>query len=186
MAAGKRCPFALHAWLGDGERGLRGAGGSPGPAVPFCAQWGSSTAPMSAPQPSLCRPAAPTGAPASAKMLFAPGRRGHQKLVRGAGDPGAVAQLESGRFAGHTPACPGKGPACRSVCLRVLLRFGPVALSLRCPGGRDRSEVTVQPSWKLNRTTGSKTLVNMLCIPRIRLLVTLKLNSNAILKYIIC
>lgn len=58
-------------------------------------------------------------------------------------------------------------------------------LSARYPHGRDRSDVTAQLSWKLNQTTGSKTLINMLCILRIRLLVTLKLNSNAILKYII-
>lgn len=58
-------------------------------------------------------------------------------------------------------------------------------LSPTDPRGRDRGHATAQLSWKLNQTTGSKTLINMLYILRIRLLVTLKLNSNAILKYII-
>lgn len=49
-----------------------------------------------------------------------------------------------------------------------------------------QQESAAQLSWKWNQTTGSKTLINMLCILRIRLLVTLKLNSNVILKYIIC
>lgn len=68
---------------------------------------------------------------------------------------------------------------------QILLRFGPVMLSPRYPHGRGCSHATAQLSWKLNQTTGSETLINMLCILRIRLLVTLKLNSNAILKYII-
>lgn len=98
-----------------------------------------------------------------------------------------VTQLEAGLLLlQRPPPCsPGKTPQSGTVTAVILLGLRPVMLSPRHPRGGDRSHAAAQPSWKPNQTTGSKTLINMLCILRIRLLVTLKLNSNAILKYII-
>lgn len=71
-------------------------------------------------------------------------------------------------------------------CFQTLPCFGPVMLSPKYPHCRNLSQRTAQLSWKLNQDTDFELLINTPCIPRIRFLVMLKLNSNAILKCIIC
>lgn len=60
----------------------------------------------------------------------------------------------------------------------------PVGLPPGDPHCGDHNHTTAQLSRKLNQTTNFKSLINILCILGIRLLVTLKLNSNTILECI--
>lgn len=169
---------------------------------------GADVTPASCEPPPLCPlPAALAGAAALSKMHFVPVAKKGTKIRVGLGEPGDPAK-EPAVAGGHQHLNGGtqKRRDCKRNCfcssvrpplcaerlgkagpcvLPILLWFGPVMPSPRYPHGRDCGDVTAQLSWKLNQTTGSKTLINMLCILRIRLLVTLKLNSNAILKYII-